>query len=910
MTERKASSQKKQSENMQLADALRGKEPLLQLFLEHAPDGIFLCDMYGNFIFGNRQCEKISGRRREDLIGKNYLEAGLLAESSLKTVIRGLQAVNKGLPVRTYEAELVNGNDGRITPVEVTSSLIRHEGRDIILGFVRDISERKKLEEALRDGEEKFRNIIENAHESILVAQDGRLVFFNPVSMQMSGYSAEELLSIPFIEIIHEEDRKKIMEREARRKEGDRGAYRYSFRIKHKTGALKWVGIHSVWTIWQGRPATLNFFTDITERMRAEEALRKSEEKYRLAFESTSDGIFTVDRNFIITSITPSVERQLGYKVEEVLNRPMQDLNILTPESLERAAADVITVLSGVEVTGAVYDFVTKDGTRKIGEVTGTPLIQEGKIVGVTAVIRDITQRIHAQEALRKSEERYRNLVNNIPDIIYSIDAAGNVLSINENALARYGRDAKTILGKPGLDFIHPDDRERLFNAFLQEIQDHQESSRNVQFRFLTGDGAVRWAELNSHLSYDAQGNFSHEEGVIRDITTRKQDEEERQKLQDHLARAQKMESIGTLAGGIAHDFNNLLMTVQGHVSLMRQRMDPSDPDFERLSLIDEQVDSGAALTKQLLGFARGGKNEVSPRNMNAIINKTSAMFGRTRKELTIRKKYADDLWRAEVDLGQMEQMFLNLLVNAWHAMPGGGEIFLATENFLLTETEAFPYTVKPGRYVKMTVADTGVGMDAKTLEQIFNPFFTTKVMGRGTGLGLAMVYGIVKGHGGMIEVDSEPGRGTTFTIYLPASSGEETVEKPVLAKLVPGTETILLVDDEESVLAVNKEMLEFMGYRVLAAGSGQEAIAAYMDKGVGIDLVILDLIMPGLSGAETYNQLEKINPDVRILLASGYNIGKKYMQTLASGCNGFLQKPFRLETLSQKVREMLDRFS
>jgi PAS domain S-box-containing protein len=764
------------------------------------------------------------------------------------------------------------------------------------------------LEEALRDGEEKFRNIIENAHESILMAQDGRLVFFNPMSMQMSGYSADELLSMPFIEIIHEEDRKKIMEREARRKEGDRGDYRYSFRIIHKSGALKWVGIHSVWTTWQGKPATLNFFTDITERMQAEEALRKSEEKYRLAFESTSDGIFTVDRNFIITSITPSVERQLGYKVEEVLNRPMQDLNILTPESIERAAADVITVLSGVEVTGAVYDFVTKDGTRKIGEVTGTPLIQEGKIVGVTAVIRDITERIHAQEALRKSEERYRNLVNSIPDIIYSIDAAGNILSINENAFSRYGYDAEEVLGKPFLDFIHPDDRERLFNAFLKEIRDHQEYSRNFELRFITGDGAVRWAELNSHMSFDAQGNFSHEEGVIRDITARKQAEEEREKLQEHLTQAQKMESIGTLAGGIAHDFNNLLMIVQGHVSLMRQGKDPSHPDFERLKLIDEQVDSGATLTKQLLGFARGGKNEISPRNMNTIVEKASAMFGRTKKELTIRKKYDDDLWPAEVDLGQMEQMFLNLFVNAGHAMPGGGEIFLATENFLLTETGSFPYTVKPGRYVKITVADTGVGMDAKTRKQIFDPFFTTKVMGRGTGLGLAMVYGIVKGHGGMIEVDSEPGRGTTFTIYLPASSGEETVEKPVLAKLVPGTETILLVDDEESVLAVNKEILEFMGYRVLAACSGQEAIAVYMDKGAGIDLVILDLIMPGLSGAETYDQLKKINPDVRVLLASGYNIGEKSTQILAGGCNAFLQKPFNIETLSQQVREILDR--
>ena len=280
------------------------------------------------------------------------------------------------------------------------------------------------------------------------------------------------------------------------------------------------------------------------------------------------------------------------------------------------------------------------------------------------------------------------------------------------------------------------------------------------------------------------------------------------------------MEAIGTLAGGIAHDFNNLLMGIQGYASLTLLDLDPSNPNYERLKRIEEQVQSGADLTKQLLGFARGGRYEVKPADMNEIIEKTSSMFGRTKKEISIHRKYGKDLWSVEVDRGQMEQVFLNLYVNAWQAMPGGGEIYLETENVLLDDEQAFPYSVRPGKYVKIAVTDTGTGMDEKTRERIFDPFFTTKEMGRGTGLGLATVYGIIKGHKGMINVYSEPGHGTTFTIYLPASEKKVVKEKTAAGKILMGTETILLVDDEKMVLEVSKELLASMGYQVYAVGA------------------------------------------------------------------------------------------
>jgi nitrogen-specific signal transduction histidine kinase len=391
-----------------------------------------------------------------------------------------------------------------------------------------------------------------------------------------------------------------------------------------------------------------------------------------------------------------------------------------------------------------------------------------------------------------------------------------------------------------------------------------------------------------------------------RDITERKRAEEERRKLEEHLQRIEKLESIGTLAGGIAHDFNNLLMGIQGYASLMLLDIDTSHPHYERLKRMEQLVGSGADLTKQLLGFARGGRYEVKATDMNDIVEKTSSMFGRTKKEITIHRKYGRGLWPVEVDRGQMEQVFMNLYVNAWQAMPGGGELYLETEGVLLEADESFPYTVEPGRYVKVTVTDTGTGMDEKTKERIFDPFFTTKEMGRGTGLGLATVYGIIKGHRGMINVYSEPGHGTTFRLYLPASEKAVEEEKTLSGAIAGGTETILLVDDERMILEVSRELLESMGYRVYAAGSGQEAIAVYMEKRRGIDLVILDMIMPGLSGGETFDRLKGINPEIKVLLSSGYSINGKAQTIMDRGCDGFLQKPFQLENLSRKVREVL----
>jgi signal transduction histidine kinase/ActR/RegA family two-component response regulator len=387
---------------------------------------------------------------------------------------------------------------------------------------------------------------------------------------------------------------------------------------------------------------------------------------------------------------------------------------------------------------------------------------------------------------------------------------------------------------------------------------------------------------------------------IIRDIT-------ERKKLEAQFIQAQKMEAIGTLAGGIAHDFNNLMMGIQGHTSLMLCNMEPGHPHHEKLRIIEDQVKSAAELTRQLLGFARRGKYEIKPINLNVILERTSTMFGRTRREITVHRKFQNDLWIAEVDRGQIEQVLLNIYVNAWQAMPGGGDLFLETKNVIVDERFEQRYSVKPGKYVKASVTDTGVGMDEMTRNRIFEPFFTTKEMGRGTGLGLASAYGIIKSHGGFINVYSEKGHGTTFGIYLPVSAKEVPAEKLPTKEILKGYETILLVDDEEMVINVSREILDTLGYRVIVARNGQEAIDIYKARQEEIDLVILDMIMPGMGGSETFNVLKEINPRIKVILSSGYSIDGRPANMLDRGCRAFIQKPYSMGDLSQKIRGVLD---
>jgi CheY-like chemotaxis protein len=369
----------------------------------------------------------------------------------------------------------------------------------------------------------------------------------------------------------------------------------------------------------------------------------------------------------------------------------------------------------------------------------------------------------------------------------------------------------------------------------------------------------------------------------------------------------QKIEAMGTLAGGIAHHFNNLLMGIQGRASLMLIDIDPSHLFYGHLKKIEEHVISAADLTKQLLGLAGKGKYEVRSTDLNELIKKTSRMFGRTEKEIKIHCRFQEDLWAVEIDQEQIEQVMMNLYVNAWQAMPGSGDLNLETQNTKLDKNFSKLFSVEEGKYVKISVTDNGIGMDEATRQRVFEPFYTTKAMGRGAGLGLASAYGIIKNHDGIINVYSEKGEGTTFNIYLPASDKRVSGKKESTGEIIEGTEMILFVDDEDMIVHVGKQILNRLGYKVIIAKGGQEAIELYKENQEKIDMVILDMIMPDVGGKMAYEKLKEINPGIKVLLSSGYSVTGQAQEILDKGCNGFIQKPFNLKDLSLKLREILD---
>jgi signal transduction histidine kinase/ActR/RegA family two-component response regulator len=435
--------------------------------------------------------------------------------------------------------------------------------------------------------------------------------------------------------------------------------------------------------------------------------------------------------------------------------------------------------------------------------------------------------------------------------------------------------------------------RRDFFLAYLLEREQQKIESANEELERIVQERTSQLVEINKDLRLE--------------IEERKKAEEKKAELEGKLQQAQRLEAMGTLAGGIAHDFNNILMGIQGYASLMLLDIDTTHPHFEKLKSTEQYVKRGAELTRQLLGFSRGGKYEVSPTNLNELVDKSAQLFGRTKKEISISTNFQADPWIAEVDKGQIEQVLLNLYVNAWQAMPAGGNLYLETHNVFLDEADTKPYGLRSGRYLKITVTDTGVGMDEKTKERIFEPFFTTKGMGRGTGLGLASAYGIVKSHNGIINVASKKGQGTTFNIYLPASDRGAVKERIVKETLMRGKETILLVDDEDITINSATEMLQWLGYSVLVAKGGREAIDKLQTHLDSIDLIILDMVMPGMGGRETYERLRVIRPDVKILLASGYSISGDTVRIMEEGCAGFIQKPFDITQISVKLREILD---
>jgi PAS domain S-box-containing protein len=615
---------------------------------------------------------------------------------------------------------------------------------------------------------------------------------------------------------------------------------------------------------------------------------------------SAPDAIITLDSRHHILDWNPGAEKLFGYSREEVIG---QDLDALVARDQAFVEASGITrqVLAGEVLHPLETVRYRKDGTTVNVIAAGAPIHMSGELKGVVAVYTDITDRIKSEEALRESEERFRELAASITEVFWLYDLRGQqIIYVSPAYEEIWGRPVELLYKNHEIwnESIYPDDRYLVQKSFVRIVKTGRRENR--EYRITRPDGSVRWISDRASAITDSDGHVCRIAGIAEDVT-------EKKRLEAQLRQAERMESIGTLAGGIAHDFNNLLMGIQGRASLMVADIRQGHPHFEHLTEIEKYVRSAAELTKQLLGFARGGKYEVLPTDINELVAKSSQMFGRTQKETAIHSKYQDGLWAVEVDRSQIDQVLLNIYVNAWQAMAPGGDLYIQTENVILKLDDVKPYGVAPGKFVKISVTDTGCGMDAATLKRVFDPFFTTKEKERGTGLGLASAYGIVKNHDGIIRAESQPGQGATFSIYLPASEKAVSQEKPEEVKILEGTETILLVDDEQLIIDVAVQILKKVGYQVLVARGGDEAIAVFRQNKMTIALVILDLVMPDMGGSEVYDQLKAIDPAVKVLLSSGYSRTGKAAEILNRGCNGFIQKPFNVKDLSCKIREILD---
>ena len=635
------------------------------------------------------------------------------------------------------------------------------------------------------------------------------------------------------------------------------------------------------------------------DRKKAEERLRKNEQFLQNIFDAMQDGISVLDSELNIVMVNTWMQK---LHLDDIIIGVKKCYEIFKGRHSPCSLCPAVKTLEDGNAHSKIIPFPSLEEPARWLNISTYPLKNlEGQVDGVVEHIREITESKRAEKALRQSEARYRDLVQNANSIILRRDIEGKITFFNEFAQRFFGYTEDEIIGKNVVGTIVPEkDRAGLdLAAMIKDIGLNPAKyvvNENENMRKNGERVSVSWT---NKAIRDKNGNAVEILCVGNDVT-------ERNQLERQLRYAVKMESIGTLSGGIAHDFNNLLMVILGNISLMLLNTDPGDPNYNRLKTIEKQIESGSKLTSQLLGYARKGKYELKPIDLNHLLKGSSEVFKRTRKDISIKLELSPDLLLIEADGNQIEQILWNLYNNAADAMPEGGDFTIKTFNTNHIEMGSKLYIPKPGKYVLLTVSDTGIGMNKKTQKRIFDPFFTTKEMGRGTGLGLASTYGIIKGHAGYIDVESRKGEGTTFSIYLPAS--EKNVKNAVNLPnmVVKGTETVLLVDDEEVVLDVGKDLLETMGYRVLSARDGREAIEVYKKNKEKIDIVILDMVMPDLSGGKVYDELKEIDSDVKVLLSTGYSLDGHAADILRRGCNGFIQKPFSINKLSGKIREIL----
>ena len=735
----------------------------------------------------------------------------------------------------------------------------------------------------------------------------GKTSYVNSRMAAMVGYSREELLPMPAPSLVRQEDRAGFAAKIASRRQGVRDDY--ECRIAHKDGAWISVAVEAI-PVFRDDGAfdgTLALVTDVTERNLARERLEESEARYRRIVDAAGDGIWTLGADGKTDFINNRGAAILGYGAAEIMGRPPSDF--VFPEDAIPAGDEVELNRSG-HSAARTFRMRHRSGAEVWVDATTVPIPAPSGdgIIGMLSVFSDITERKRIEGALRESEERQRRLVETVPAVLYSYSEGKGGTYYSPQIEAFLGYSARHLREHPMLwhDSIHPDDLPAVDDA----IREGSSTGFEIEYRIRDASGKWRWF-LDRAVRVTRASGATSLDGIVQDITGRRQADEERAKLEAQLHHAQKMESVGRLAGGVAHDFNNMLGVILGNADAALEQVDPASPIHEDLEEIRKAARRSADLTRQLLAFAR--KQTVTPKvlDLNDLVAGMLRLLERLiGEDVRVTWLPGEGLWPLKLDPSQIDQTLTNLCVNARDAISGVGKLVIETGNVTLDEDfRATHAGACPGDYVRLCVSDDGCGMDKETKARLFEPFFTTKGVGEGTGLGLATVYGIVKQNNGFIDVASEPGRGTTFEIYLPRYRGTagEGRAAGAVEPTVRGRETILLVEDEASILRLTRRMLERTGYTVLSAGTPGDAIRLAEAHSGEIHLLITDVVMPELNGRDLAKKLLSLYPGLKRLFMSGYTADVIASHGVLDEGVNFIQKPFSQGDLVARVREALD---
>jgi two-component system, cell cycle sensor histidine kinase and response regulator CckA len=869
---------------------------LLRTYMEKAPDGLLVMDASGRHIEVNAAACRITGYDRADLLRMNYLE----------------HVAPEALPLaREYVARVT-----REGYAEIDIPCLRKDGSrciwsvasvkltdDRFVAFVKDVTTRVEAEQATAAAAALLRRVIDASPGFIAIKdREGHILMGNQALAEMYDTTLEGLEGIREIEFATTPQTLAAIETFLAddREVIESGAAKFIplERLTLKDGTIRWLQTTKTpITLADGRPGVLVTSADVTEMKRTQEELAASEQRYRLLAENVTDVIWTTDLKGCLTYVSPSVEQISGFSVEELLQRPVDAL--VSYPSAAAASTEIVRILGAtaesqdsIEPVRAEFEMQRKDGSMAQAEVMASAMFSEGRLVGMIGVARDISKRKRQEQALAESEARTRAIFEAAP-IGIGVARDRVLLNVNRHLCQMLGYPRDELEGQ-NARILYPtqDEYEAVGRNHYSELAIHGAGATETHWQ--TKDGRI----LNILLSSARIQRESEDTTIVFsgiDITESRQMERAAQQ-QDRLA------AVGQLAAGIAHDFNNLLTSMIGYAELLQLR--PELTDEPALEHIIEQGERAAQLTQQILDFGRQSARNPKPLDLGAFLEKALQFVERTVPEnIRLGLEVSGSGHVVNADATQLQQVLTNLALNARDAMPAGGRLSFRLHG---SETETPDASKKP--YVMLEVSDTGAGITPDVMQHIFEPFFTTKPPGKGTGLGLAQVYGIIKQHDGEITVNSQVGQGTTFTIALPtALRAAPDVEQRSVNKLPQGTgETILLVEDDLSVRQVTRTILERLNYQVLTADDGIEALDLYRQHQRDIRLVISDAVMPNMNGLELVHALRTESPDVRVLMISGYRQSADWDDAARQSLVGWLTKPPNLSELAAILRETL----